>query len=169
LLLSHLALQVGRIIPVGELIDAIWPDAPPASARASIQVMITRLRQLLAGLPGGTVERRGDGYRLVIAPCSTDLEQFRALARAARDAPDAIAAISAFDQALALWRGPALADVPDTARIEAMRFALAEERLSAMQDRISALLDIGREGQAADELAGLLAVNPMADAREKVC
>ena len=48
ILLSLLALQAGQIIPVGELIDAIWPESPPASARASLQVMITRLRHVLA-------------------------------------------------------------------------------------------------------------------------
>src|SRR5262249_43836250 len=108
-LLAFLALQAGQVIPVGELIDAIWPEAPPASARASLQVMITRLRHILAGPPGGVIERRGDGYRLVIAPSSLDVQRFRLLARAARDAPHAEEAVAAFDEALALWRGPALA------------------------------------------------------------
>jgi len=163
LLLALLALQASHVIPVGELIDAIWPETPPASARASIQVMVTRLRQILAGSPGGVIERCGDGYRLAIVPNSIDVQQFRLLVRAARDAPEAVAAVGAFDQALALWRGPALADVPVTARIEAIRFALAEERLSAMQDRISALLDIGRDRQAAEELTALLAAHPLAE------
>src|SRR5215471_2273603 len=102
LLLAVLALQVGHVIPVGDLIDALWPDSPPTSARASIQVMVSRLRQILADLPGEGVERCGDGYRLVIAPCSTDVAQFRSLTRAAREAPDAAEAVSTFDQALAL-------------------------------------------------------------------
>jgi len=163
LLLSLLVLQVGQVIPVGELIDAIWPDAPPTSARASVQVMVTRLRQILAGLPGGVVERCGDGYRLVIAPCSTDVEQFRLLTRAARDTPDPAEAVATFDRALSLWRGPALADVPDTAKIDGIRVALAEERFSATQDRIGALLVIGRDGQAAEELTGLVAAYPLAE------
>ena len=163
LLLALLALRSGQVIPVGELVDAIWPEAPPASARASIQVMVTRLRRILAGLPGGVVERCGDGYRLGIAPCSVDVQQFRMLAQAARDAPHATDAVAAFDQALAFWRGPALADVPATARVEAIRFALTEERLSATQDRISALLDIGRDRQAAEELTGLTAAHPLAE------
>jgi DNA-binding SARP family transcriptional activator len=162
LFLAVLALRVGQVVPVGELVDAIWPDAPPASARASVQVMVTRLRRILSGLPGGDVQRCGDGYRLAIAS-SVDVQQFRLLARAARDAPDAVAAVAAFDQALALWRGPALADVPANARTEAIRFALAEERLSATQDRISALLSIGGERQAAEELTGLIAAHPTAE------
>ena len=163
LLLALLALQAGQIIPVGELIDSIWPEAPPASARASLQVMITRLRRVLAGQPGAVVERCGDGYRLLIAPSSVDVQRFRRLARAARAAPNAEEAIAAFDEALALWRGPALADVPATRRIDAIRFALAEERLSALLDRITALLDIGRYREAAEELTGLMAVHPLAE------
>src|SRR5215469_10111670 len=102
ILLALLALQAGQVIPVGELIDAIWPEAPPASARASLQVMITRLRHILAGQPGGVVERCGDGYRLVITPDSIDAQRFRRLARAARDTSSADDAIAAFDEALAL-------------------------------------------------------------------
>jgi DNA-binding SARP family transcriptional activator len=163
LLLALLALRVGEVIRVAELIDAIWPEAPPASARPSIQVMVTRLRQTLAGSPGGEVERCGDGYRLVIASSLIDVQQFRLLARAARGASDAREAVAIFDQALALWRGPALADVPGNTRTEAIRFALAEERLSAVHDRVSGLLDIGRDRQAADELAGLVASHPLAE------
>jgi DNA-binding SARP family transcriptional activator len=125
--------------------------------------MITRLRHILAGQPGGVVERCGDGYRLVIAPSSIDVQRFRRLARAARDAPNAEEAIAAFDEAQALWRGPALADVPATGRIDAIRFALAEERLSALLDRITALLDIARYREAAEELTGLMAMHPLAE------
>jgi DNA-binding SARP family transcriptional activator len=163
LLLALLALQAGQVVPVGELIDAFWPEAPPESARASIQILVSGVRQLLERVPGGSVERCGDGYRLSIAPCSVDVQQYRLLARAARHAPNAAEAVGTFDEALALWRGPALADVSATARIEAIRFALAEERLSAMQDRISALLDMGRDRQAAEELTGLMAAHPFAE------
>lgn len=163
LLLALLALQAGQVVPVADVVDAVWPEAPPASARASIQVMVTRLRQVLAGLRGSSVARCGDGYRLVIATSSIDVHQFRLLVRAARGAADPVEAVEAFDQALALWRGPALANVPGTARIEAIRFSLAEERLSAMQDRISALLEVGRDRQAAEELTGLTTAHPMAE------
>lgn len=111
-------------------------------------------------MPGALVERCGDGYRLVVATSSVDVQQFRLLARAARETSDAVAAVAAFDQALALWRGPALADAPATAKVEAIRAALAEERLSAMQDRVSALLDLGRDRQAAEELTGLTGAHP---------
>jgi DNA-binding SARP family transcriptional activator/tetratricopeptide (TPR) repeat protein len=163
LLLALLAVQVGEVIPVEELIDVIWPEEPPRSARASIQVMVTRVRQTLAGLAGGSVERCGDGYRLLIAPSSTDVQQFRLLAQAARDAPSAVDAVAGFDKALALWRGPALANLPGSPRIDAIRAALAEEKLSAAQDRISALLDVGREREATGEIVALMAAHPLAE------
>jgi len=163
LILAVLALQAGQVLPVGQLIDAVWAEEPPRSAQASIQALVTRLRHIVAALPGGGVERCGDGYRLRIKPGVVDVQRFRALARAGREAADRLAAVAAFDQALALWRGPALVDVPGTARIEAIRSGLAGERLSAMQDRIGVLLELGRNREAADELTGLLAEHPLAE------
>ena len=162
-ILAALALQAGQVVPVGELVDAIWEEEPPRSAQASIQVLVTGLRRALTGLPGAGVERCGDGYRLRIAPGEVDAQRFRSLVRTARQAGDSQAALAAFDQALALWRGPALADVPGTAKIEAIRAGLTAERLSAMQDRVSALLHLGRDREAAEELAALLGANPLVE------
>jgi DNA-binding SARP family transcriptional activator len=92
-----------------------------------------------------------------------DMRRFRSLVRTARAAADNGAALELLDQALALWRGPALADVPATAKIEAIRAGLAAERLSAMQDRVSAMVELGRDREAAEELTGLLAANPLAE------
>ena len=163
LVLALMALRAGQVVPVGELIGAVWAEAPPRSARASMQVLVTRLRRVLAGMPGGKLERRGEGYRLHLEPDRLDLYRFRSLARAGREAADCRTAVAAFDEALALWRGPALADVPGTAKIEAIRSGLAEEHLSVLQDRISAMLGCGREWEAAAELPGLLARNPLAE------
>ena len=162
-ILAALALQAGQVVPVGELVDAVWEEQPPRSAQASIQVLVTGLRRALTGLPGAGVERCGDGYRLRIAPGEVDAQRFRWLVRTARQAGDSHTALAAFDQALALWRGPALADVAGTAKIEAIRAGLSAERLSAMQDRVSALLHLGRDREAAEELAALLAANPLAE------
>jgi DNA-binding SARP family transcriptional activator/tetratricopeptide (TPR) repeat protein len=163
LLLAVLALQAGQVVPAGELIDALWEEQPPRSARASLQSLVTRLRQLLADGPGGQVERHGDGYRLRAGTGTVDVQRFRLLAQAGREAADSQAALAAFDQALALWRGPALADVPGTAKIAAIRAQLAEERLSARQHRLAVLLELGRDQDAAGELAGLLAEHPLAE------
>ena len=163
LVLALMALRAGQVVPVGELIGAVWAEAPPRSARASMQVLVTRLRRVLAGMPGGKLERRGEGYRLHLEPDRLDLHRFRSLAKAGRDAADCRTAMAAFDEALALWRGPALADVPGTTKIEAIRSGLAEEHLSAVQDRISAMLACGLEWEAAAELPGLLSRNPLAE------
>jgi DNA-binding SARP family transcriptional activator len=163
LVLALMALRAGQVVPVGELIGAVWAEAPPRSARASMQVLVTRLRRVLAGMPGGRLERRGEGYRLHLEPDRLDLHRFRSLAKAGRDAADCRTAVAAFDEALALWRGPALADVPGTTKIEAIRSGLAEEHLSAVQDRITAMLACGLEWEAAAELPGLLSRNPLAE------
>jgi DNA-binding SARP family transcriptional activator len=163
LVLALMALRAGQVVPVGELIGAVWAETPPRSARASMQVLVTRLRRVLAGTPGSKLERRGEGYRLHLEPGRLDVHRFRWLAKAGREAADCRTAVAAFDEALALWRGPALADVPGTAKIEAIRSGLAEEHLSALQDRISALLGCGLEWEAAAELPGLLARNPLAE------
>jgi DNA-binding SARP family transcriptional activator/tetratricopeptide (TPR) repeat protein len=163
LILAVLALQAGQVVPVGDLIDAVWADEPPRSAQASLQVLVTGLRRALTALPGAVVERCGDGYRLQLAPGEVDARRFRSLVRAARSARESREAVAAFDAALGLWRGPALADVPGTAKIEAIRAGLTAERLSAMQDRVSAMLHLGRDREAAEELTGLLTENPLAE------
>jgi DNA-binding SARP family transcriptional activator/tetratricopeptide (TPR) repeat protein len=163
LILVVLALQAGQVVPVGELVDAVWDEEPPRSAKASIQVLVTGLRRVLTALPGAGVDRCGDGYRLRIAAGEVDARRFRTLVQVARKAGNSQAAMAAFDQALALWQGPALADVAGTAKIEAIRAGLTAERLSAMQDRVSVMLHLGRDREAAEELAGLLAANPLAE------
>jgi DNA-binding SARP family transcriptional activator len=163
LVLAMMALRAGQVVPVGELIGAVWAESPPRSARASMQVLVTRLRRVLAGTPGGRLERLGEGYRLHVEPGQLDVHRFRSLAKAGREAADCRTALAAFDEALALWRGPALADVPGTAKVEAIRSGLAEEYLSAIQDRIGAMLGCGLEWEAAAELPGLLARNPLAE------
>ena len=160
LVLGLMALRIGQVVPVAELVDAIWETEPPRSARASLQALMTRLRQLLKPLPGAALTRCGDGYLLEFDQDLVDAERSRSLGRAAR-AADSPAAIPLFDTALALWNGPALADAPDTERVMAIRHGLAEERLSMMQDRLACMLACGREREAAAELPAALARHPL--------
>jgi DNA-binding SARP family transcriptional activator len=163
LLLACLALSAGRVVPVDDLIDVIWDERPPPSARASLQILIVRLRKALAGLPDCMLERYGAGYRLLAIPDKVDVHRFRSLTYSAWDARDEDRAIDEFAQALALWRGPALADVPATAAVEAIRAGLAQEHLSAIQGRFGCLLTVGRDGQAAAEIPQVLAKHPLAE------
>jgi DNA-binding SARP family transcriptional activator len=161
IVLAVLASRADQVVRAADLAGAVWDGTPPSSARGSLQALITRVRELLAGVADACVRRHGDGYRLQIEPDRIDLWRFRALMRAGRDAADRLTALGAFDEALALWRGPALADVPGTAAIEALRSGLTEELASAKQDRIGVLLDVGREREAAEQAARLLAGNPL--------
>jgi DNA-binding SARP family transcriptional activator/tetratricopeptide (TPR) repeat protein/transcriptional regulator with XRE-family HTH domain len=163
LLLARLALSAGQVVLVDDLIDVLWAQRPPPSARASLQILVTGLRKALAGLPGCALERYGDGYQLRAAADKVDVHRFRSLVCSAREAPDENHAIAAFDQALALWRGPALSDVPGTMRVEAIRAGLAEEHLSAVQDRFGCLLAAGRNQEAAAGIALVLAGHPLAE------
>jgi DNA-binding SARP family transcriptional activator/tetratricopeptide (TPR) repeat protein len=163
LLAACLALSAGRVVTVGDLIDVLWDDRPPASARASVQILVTRLRKVLAGVPDCTLERHSDGYRLRAGLELVDVHHFRSLCRSARQDESPRQAITAFDQALLLWRGPALADVPGTTRVEAIRSGLAEEHLSAIQDRFGCLLAAGLEARAAVEIPAVLASHPLAE------
>jgi DNA-binding SARP family transcriptional activator/tetratricopeptide (TPR) repeat protein len=160
LVMGLMALRIGQVVPVEELVDSIWEDEPPRSARASLQALMTRLRQLLRQQPDAALTRCGDGYQLELDQDLVDAERFRSLGRSAR-AADGAAAIPLLDAALALWNGPALADAPDTERVRAIRHGLAEERLSMLQDRLACMLACGREREAAAELPAALARHPL--------
>jgi DNA-binding SARP family transcriptional activator/tetratricopeptide (TPR) repeat protein/transcriptional regulator with XRE-family HTH domain len=163
LLLARLALSAGQVVVVDDLMDVLWVQRPPPSARSSLQILVVGLRKALAGLPGCALERYGDGYQLRVLPDKVDVHRFRSLVSSAREAPDGNHAIAAFDQALALWRGPALSDVPATVRVEAIRAGLAEEHLSAVQDRFGCLLAAGRNQEAAAGIPLVLAGHPLAE------
>ena len=155
-----MALRVGQVVPVDELVDTMWDTEPPKSARGSLQSLVTRLRQLLKEVPGAALSRCGDGYQLVLEHDLVDAHRFRSLGRSAREAGGP-AAITLFDAAMALWNGPVLADAADTVRVRTIRHGLAEERLSMLQDRLACMLACGQERAAAAELPVALARYPL--------
>ncbi len=163
LVLAFLVLSGGRVVPAGDLADVLWEDRPPPSARASLQILITRVRRALAGVPECMIERFGEGYQLHLGPGLADVHVFRSLVAAARQARDDQHAIAVLGQALMLWRGPAVADVPGTMGVESIRSGLAEEHLSAAQDRFGRLLTAGRDTEAAAEIPFMLARHPLAE------
>ena len=163
LLLALLALSAGQVVPVADLVDALWEERPPPSARASLQILVVRLRKPLAAVPGCRIDRYGDGYQLQISPGLVDVHRFRSLVRSSRATGDDEQAIATLGEALGLWRGPALADVPSTAMVEAIRAGLAEEHLSAVQDRFGRLLAVGRHAEAASDIPLMLARHPLAE------
>ncbi len=159
-LLAVLLLEANQVVSSDRLIDALWGEDPPDTARNTIQVYISQLRKLL---PDGALETAPPGYRLVIEADSVDLFEFMRLSeegRTALRAADAVGAADALRAALALWRGAPLADLPWEPFAQAEIVRLEELRLAALEDRIEADLALGRHGQLVIELERLVAEQP---------
>jgi DNA-binding SARP family transcriptional activator len=111
-LLAMLALQPGRLVQVEALIAGLWGDHQPDDAEGSLRFHVARLRKLMAAQRSALATRPG-GYELSVVDAAVDVTRFEQLMRDARWAGDRRAAVATLEQALALWRGPALADVAD--------------------------------------------------------
>ncbi|KUO23073.1 AfsR/SARP family transcriptional regulator [Streptomyces dysideae] len=157
-LLTVLALRAGRAVPAGLLVDEVWDGDPPADAPGALQALVGRLRRALGA--DAVVSAEG-GYRLAAPPDDIDLHRFERLAgegtRALADGDPAKAA-GVLDDALALWRGPALADLPDRAA-EAARWEA--RRLDALRARHTAALALGHAEQSLPELTALCDTHPL--------
>ncbi|APS23868.1 AfsR family transcriptional regulator [Streptomyces sp. Tue 6075] len=157
-LLTVLALRPGRTVPAGHLVDEVWDGDPPADAAGALQALVGRLRRALGH---SAVESVEGGYRLAAPPDAVDLHRFERLAgegsRAMEDG-DAAGALATLGEALALWNGPALADLPDRTAIASRWEA---RRLDARRAALGALLALGRPGEALPELAVLCDTHPL--------
>ncbi|MFC8915974.1 BTAD domain-containing putative transcriptional regulator [Streptomyces sp. NPDC057116] len=157
-LLTVLALRAGRTVPAGLLIDEVWGGEPPADAPGALQALVGRLRRTLG--PDAVVSAAG-GYRLGADADAVDLHRFERLAAAgvrALEAGDPAGALTFLDEALALWRGGALADLPDRTT-EAARWEA--RRHEARRARLRALLALGRPQETLPELAALCGAFPL--------
>jgi predicted ATPase/DNA-binding SARP family transcriptional activator len=160
--LARLVISANELVPTDQLIDQVWGGVAPPGAVTTLQVYVSHLRKALAGTDA-TIETRRPGYVLVVAPTAIDARRFeqlvaRADARLDADPADAAALLR---EALALWRGPALADFAfeSFASVEASR--LDELRLRALEQRIEADLALGRAGDVVAELEALVAEHPL--------
>ncbi|MFF9341858.1 BTAD domain-containing putative transcriptional regulator [Streptomyces sp. NPDC014773] len=158
-LLTALALRPGRALPVAALVDEVWHgDEPPADAVAALQALVGRLRKALGRDRVHSVE---GGYRLGATREDVDLFRFERLAAegcAALAAGDAGRAAALLDEALGLWAGPVLADLPDR-HAEAARWEA--RRLDARRARLDAALGLGRAAEVLPELTALCAGRPL--------
>ncbi|MFJ2771766.1 AfsR/SARP family transcriptional regulator [Streptomyces sp. NPDC087300] len=157
-LLAALALRAGRTTAVDALIDEVWADAddPPADAPAALQALVGRLRRALGR---DAVASDPGGYRLAVPPDAVDLHRFERLAREGRavlDRGEPEPAARILREGLALWRGPALADLPD--RSAATR--PEARRAEAVRARIEADLLLGHAPDVVPELRELTTVHP---------
>ena len=147
--LALLLARANSQVSLDEIVDEVWGERPPQSATANARMYAANLRRLFAGVAGGgpAVARQGTGYMLTVAPDDFDLSCFRDLVRQAREAMsagDPVAAVARFDEALALWRGPVLADVRGGQILSGWRAAVDDEQLSVREARIEALLAAGK-------------------------
>ncbi|MEW2417931.1 BTAD domain-containing putative transcriptional regulator [Streptomyces sp. NPDC046866] len=155
-LLTALALRPGRAVPVHLLVAEVWDGDRPADAPAALQALVARLRRALGH--GAVRSAEGGGYELAAAREDVDLYRFERLVRAAAADPDPARAAALYDEALALWRGPALADLPDPGA-EAARWEAV--RTDARRGRLAAALDLGEAERALPELTALCAQQPL--------
>ena len=159
-LLALLATADDRAVPAEDLIDALWPDDPPETARASLQSHVSRLRRHL-GDPSRP-EGISGAYRLPLGPAGSDLAAARAMLAAARDAApsDRLALLG---DARALWRGDALAEFTDVARLAAVAVSIAELRRMIDHGFIDALLDAGDVDGAVAAATDLVAADAVSE------
>jgi DNA-binding SARP family transcriptional activator/pimeloyl-ACP methyl ester carboxylesterase len=165
--LATLIVHANHVVAAGQLLDELWPLQPADRALASLQVRMSELRKVLRSAgdsPGGDrLSTRPPGYLLRVTPAELDSCRFTELTAKAADAMaggNPAIALQGLDEALRLWRGPALAgiDAPSV-RTEAGR--LEELRLAALEARAEALLECGKFGDAIVELETLTAAHPL--------
>jgi DNA-binding SARP family transcriptional activator len=156
-LLAALALRAGEVVSTDRLVADLWGDRAPASATGSLQNTVSALRKALGR---EVVLTQPPGYRLALEPDRVDAHRFEKLLAAGRGAEES-ARPRLLGDALALWRGPALADLDEEqfARLEGAR--LDELRVAAQEERIESELVLGRHGSVVGELETLVSAHPL--------
>ncbi len=155
--LALLLLEPGRVVSIDRLIDALWGENPPRTANTSLQNFISQLRKTLGP---EVLETKAPGYRLRIRPGELDLDRFRVLVESARGA-EPVERAEKLRHALALWRGPALADFTFEAFAQPHIAHLEELRLGALEERVEAELETGAHADLIGELELLVEEFPL--------
>ncbi|HEX3200792.1 MAG TPA: BTAD domain-containing putative transcriptional regulator, partial [Actinomycetes bacterium] len=169
MLLAKLLLHPNQVVSTEELILAVWGEEPPPTVKQSLQNHVAALRKAIeAGNGAGpprTLVTHDPGYLLRIDPERLDLHRFQRLdheGRQALAAGDPARAADLLRQALALWRGPALADVAASADIAWPELVGVEElQVASTEARIEAELALGRHHELVAELEGLVRRHPL--------
>ena len=164
LLLADLLVHEGRPVAVERLVEDLWGGHEPGNPLNTLQTKVSQLRRTLDRAGGrDLVVRQPPGYLLRLAPGALDLHRFRDLTARARETPDPAERAATLADALALWRGPALADVREEPFAVAAAQRLDEERLAAEEERAEArlALDASELGPLVAELGALVARHPL--------
>ena len=156
-LLAVLLLHANDAVAVERLIDDLWGASPPATVAKSVQAYVARLRKQLGG---GRLETRAPGYLLRADPSEVDAARFeRLVTEAARAEPEVAGRL--LREALALWRGPPLADLAYERFAQPEIQRLEELRVLALEQRIGADLACGHHAQVVGELEALVVAHPL--------
>ena len=156
-LLAILLLDPNRVVSTDRIVDALWGEEPPRTAATSLQNFVSQLRKLLGP---ETLVTKPPGYELRLAGEQLDLQRFRRLVDEARGEPPEERA-ERLQLALALWRGPPLADLGFESFAQSEIARLEESRLAVVEDRIEAELEAGRHAELAGELETLAEEHPL--------
>ncbi|WP_323373618.1 AfsR/SARP family transcriptional regulator [Plantactinospora alkalitolerans] len=163
-LLGVLLLLAGQAVTVDRLASLLWDDAPPASARTSLQAHVSRLRRRLDpdgnGTSGVRLISQHGGYGVEVDPAHVDAHRFRLAVDTARGIDDLMARSSALRSAIGLWKGPLLAGVASDRLRERVGADLIDLRLSAMELAVETDLSLGRHQKVVGELGVLAAEHP---------
>jgi DNA-binding SARP family transcriptional activator len=160
--LAILLLNANRVVSVDRLADDLYWGAPPVTAVTQVQRQISELRKALDS--ASAIETRSPGYVIHLAPEQLDLNRFERLAARATHALAQGEPQSAADllrQALALWRGPPLADLAHEPFAQASIERLEEIQLVALEHRIDAELSLGLHAELVGELEALVVQHPL--------
>jgi DNA-binding SARP family transcriptional activator len=157
-LLAGLVLRANQVVGMDQLIDWLWEDDPLVNPRGAVHTYVRRLRQAL-GNPD-LLSTISNGYRLNLAPDELDLLRFRDLVGRADRTSDVAAQAGLLIEALALWRGPVLADIPSEALRRDAVADLDEERLTALEWRFDVELRLGRHSGLVRDLRAAAIDNP---------
>lgn len=159
-LLALLCLHRGTVLAVDRIVDELWGESPPQTARHMVEVYVSKLRKLLGA---DVLATRPPGYLLAVDPEHVDVGRFERLLAEGRDAlGEGDAAVAAFTlaSALTLWRGPPLADFAYEPFAQAEIARLEELRVLAEEERVEAELELGKGAELVAELEELVAAAP---------
>ena len=156
--LAALLLNANRVTPTDQLVDVVWGEEPPPTARRSVQAYVSRLRRILGDDRIVSVE---PGYRIRVDEGELDVDRFESLTLLARSigAVDPRKALDAMREALSLWRGPALTDLRDGG-ISTRAHPYDEERWTAIEDAFDLEFDLGLYEEAIPRIETCLLDDP---------
>lgn len=163
IVLGVLLLEANRIVSIDHLIDAIWDDDPPATARTQVQICVSRLRIRLVESGFAAILTKPPGYLMPIRPGELDAQVFTTLtaeADAMTRAGQVEEAAETLARAVGLWRGPALSGI-ESHILRAKATELDERRVAAVESHMDLQLRLGRHHELVGELSTLVSEHPL--------